>query len=155
MSESEPYAVYAVRYGHNPAATASENFLRGDPHDGPMPLDFFIWAIKGRERTIILDTGFDQAMGEKRQRQFLRSPGEGLKAIGLDPNQIEDVILSHMHYDHCGNYGLFPRARFHPRCGDGLLHRTLHVPRRHAHALRGGGRDRDGAQALRRARHVP
>jgi glyoxylase-like metal-dependent hydrolase (beta-lactamase superfamily II) len=49
----------------------------------------------------------------KRGRQHIRSPAEGLKAIGVEPDQVEDVIISHMHYDHCGNYDLFPRARFH------------------------------------------
>ncbi|WP_414832141.1 N-acyl homoserine lactonase family protein [Afifella sp. YEN Y35] len=109
----EPYEVYAVRYAHNPAATAAHNFVGGDPHDVPMPLDYFVWAIKGNGRTFIVDTGFDAAMAEKRKRQFLRSPGEGLKTIGIDPDGIEDVIISHMHYDHCGNYDLFPNARYH------------------------------------------
>jgi len=26
---------------------------------------------------------------------------------------VEDVIITHMHYDHVGNFELFPRARFH------------------------------------------
>jgi glyoxylase-like metal-dependent hydrolase (beta-lactamase superfamily II) len=107
------YELYAIRYGHNPNQRASANFLGGDPHDLPMPLDYFVWAIKGPQQTFVLDTGFDARMGEKRQRQFLRSPGEGLKMIGVDPDAITDVIVSHMHYDHCGNYGLFPRARYH------------------------------------------
>lgn len=109
----EPYEVYAVRYAHNPAATRAGNFVGGDPHDGPMPLDYFVWAIKGNGRTFILDTGFDEAMSTKRVRDFIRSPGEGLKMIDIDPDTVEDVIISHMHYDHCGNYDLFPRARYH------------------------------------------
>ena len=88
-------------------------FIGGDPHDGPMPLDYFVWAIKGPDRTFVFDTGFDAPMGEKRQRQFVRSPAVGLKAIGVEPGDVRDVILSHMHYDHCGNYDLFPHARYH------------------------------------------
>ena len=61
----------------------------------------------------MFDTGFDAAMGEKRARQFLRSPSVGLKAVGVEPADVRDVILSHMHYDHCGNYDLFPQARYH------------------------------------------
>ncbi|HEX7072422.1 MAG TPA: N-acyl homoserine lactonase family protein [Hyphomicrobiaceae bacterium] len=109
----EPYEVYAVRYAHNPAARSSHNFVLGDPHDVPMPLDYFVWVIKGNGHTFIVDTGFDAAMAKKRKRDFLRSPGEGLKAIGVDPDAIKDVILTHMHYDHCGNYDLFPNAKYH------------------------------------------
>ncbi len=118
----EPYEVYAIHYAHNPNARRANNFIGGDPHDGPMPLDYFVWAIKGPERTtgssargqaFVFDTGFDAPMGEKRQRQFVRSPSVGLKAIGIEPRDVQDVILSHMHYDHCGNYDLFPQARYH------------------------------------------
>jgi glyoxylase-like metal-dependent hydrolase (beta-lactamase superfamily II) len=113
MSALLPYEVHAVRYAHNAQARRAGNFLGGDPHDAPMPLDYFVWAIKGEERSFILDTGFDAAMGAKRGRQFLRSPAVGLQAVGVDPAAVTDVILSHLHYDHCGNYELFPRATYH------------------------------------------
>ena len=29
------------------------------------------------------------------------------------PNEVEDVILTHLHYDHVGNFDRFPKARFH------------------------------------------
>src|SRR5262249_10519886 len=45
---SEPrYEVYAIKYAHH-ARRASENFLEGlsaDEHDGPMPLDYFVWLV--------------------------------------------------------------------------------------------------------------
>lgn len=135
MPELQPYEIHAIRYAHNAAATRRGNFLGGDPHDGPMPLDFFIWAIRGNGRTIILDTGFDTDIAARRGRELLRSPGEGLRCIGIDPDAIEDVIVSHMHYDHCGNYGLFPRARYHVQdaemaycTGRCMCHATLRVP---------------------------
>jgi glyoxylase-like metal-dependent hydrolase (beta-lactamase superfamily II) len=108
-----PWDVFAIRYAHNPNAKRSTNFIGGDPHDAPMPLDYFVWAMRQGDRTIILDTGFDEAMGKKRNRQFLRSPAEGLTAIGVDPGAVTDVILSHMHYDHCGNHDMFPAAKYH------------------------------------------
>ncbi|WP_205934445.1 MBL fold metallo-hydrolase [Rhizobium leguminosarum] len=33
--------------------------------------------------------------------------------LGLDIGRIEDVIITHMHFDHCGNHHLFPVAKFH------------------------------------------
>jgi len=113
MAALAPYEVYAIRYAHNPNARRANNFIGGDPHDAPMPLDYFVWAMRQGSRTIILDTGFDEPMGKKRNRQFLRSPAVGLKAIGVEPDQVEHVILSHLHYDHCGNYDMFPRANYH------------------------------------------
>ena len=78
QNATSPWEIYAVRYAHNPAARRSNNFIGGDPHDAPMPLDYFVWAIVQGSRTIVLDTGFDEAMGVKRGRQFLRSPAVGL-----------------------------------------------------------------------------
>jgi glyoxylase-like metal-dependent hydrolase (beta-lactamase superfamily II) len=108
-----PYEIFAIRYGHNANATSDGNFLGGDPHDIAMPLDYFIWLIRNEHRTYVLDTGFDAEVGRKRNRQLLRDPGEGLRCLGVDPDTVEDVVLSHMHFDHAGNHGLFPRARYH------------------------------------------
>jgi glyoxylase-like metal-dependent hydrolase (beta-lactamase superfamily II) len=113
MSSLPVYEVYAAHYAHNPNARRSTNFIGGDPHDAPMPLDYFVWAIKGPEGAIVLDTGFDAPMGAKRNREFIRCPSVGLKAVGVEPDAVRHVILSHMHYDHCGNYDLFPHARYH------------------------------------------
>lgn len=113
MPDPAPYEVYALRYAVNANQRASHNFVGGDPHDAPMPLDYFVWAIKGPDKIFIVDTGFDAKMAEKRKRQFLGCPGETLQKIGIRPHDVEDVIITHMHYDHCGNHGLFPGARYH------------------------------------------
>ena len=110
---SDVYDLFAIRYGRNDRRRAAANFIDGDPHDGPMPLDYFVWAIVGGTRSFVFDTGFDDAVGLKRDRQLLRPVGAGLKMIGLDPDKVEDVIISHMHFDHAGNHTLFPRARYH------------------------------------------
>ena len=106
------YEVYAIRYAHH-ERRAAENFLGGDPHDAPMPLDYFVWAIIGGGKTYVVDTGFGAEQARLRKRELLRSPLEGLKAIGVDPDKVEDVIITHMHYDHAGGLDLFPNAAFH------------------------------------------
>src|SRR5262245_4756410 len=113
MTTLVAYEIYAVRYAHHHERRASENFLGGDPHDGPMPLDYFVWVVKGADRAWIVDTGFDAEVGARRRRNVIRSPAYVLPAIGVDPDSVEDVIVTHLHYDHCGNHHLFERARFH------------------------------------------
>ena len=39
MPENHVYEVYAIKYAHH-ERNAGENFIGGDPHDGPMPLDY-------------------------------------------------------------------------------------------------------------------
>jgi glyoxylase-like metal-dependent hydrolase (beta-lactamase superfamily II) len=110
--DDDIYEVFAIKYAHL-EQRSPHNFIGGDAHDVPMPLDYFVWAIRSLSRTYILDTGFAPHMGAKRKREHIRSPGAGLKTIGIDPDAVTDVIISHMHYDHCGNHDLFPRARYH------------------------------------------
>ena len=68
---SHEYEIYAVKYAHHDRP-ARDNFLFGDPHEVNMPLDYFVWAIVGEDRTICVDTGFDAAMGAKRGREICR-----------------------------------------------------------------------------------
>lgn len=112
MAELKPYEIFAVKYGDH-QRRAADNFLGGDPHDRPMPIDYFLWAIKGPSRVWVVDTGFSAESGGQRGRNFIRCPSEGLKALDIDPDKVEDVIITHMHYDHAGNPHLFQRARFH------------------------------------------
>ena len=109
---NDVHEIYALRYAHHDRH-ASENYLFGDPHDINQPLAYFVWVIKGPSGTFLVDTGFDRTMAEKRGRQIVRPVGESLQALGIAPDTIEDVIVTHLHYDHCGNHDLFPRARYH------------------------------------------
>jgi glyoxylase-like metal-dependent hydrolase (beta-lactamase superfamily II) len=106
------YEIFAVKYAHH-HRRSPENFIGGDPHDVPMPLDYFVWAIRNVSRTFVVDTGFTREMARKRGRDHLRAPGDGLKTINIDPDRVEDVVITHMHYDHAGGLDDFPRARFH------------------------------------------
>ena len=109
------YEIYAIKYAHH-ARRAAENFLHGlvkDEHDGPMPLDYFVWLIRGQGREVVVDTGFSAAMGRKRGREHLRCPTEGLRLLGCDASKVKDVVISHLHYDHVGNFDLFPAATLH------------------------------------------
>ena len=107
------YEVYAIKYAELKQRPASDIFLGADPHDAPVDMDYFVWLIRSPERSVLVDMGFNRNVAAKRGRRFIRCPGDGLRALSVDPAEIEDVIVTHLHYDHVGNYALFPKARFH------------------------------------------
>jgi glyoxylase-like metal-dependent hydrolase (beta-lactamase superfamily II) len=106
------HEVYAIRYAHHDRPS-SHNFMRGDLHEVIEPLAYFVWAIVGPHGTFIVDTGFGLDMAAKRGRTLLRPVVEGLKALDIAAGDVKDVIVTHLHYDHCGNHDVFPRARYH------------------------------------------
>jgi glyoxylase-like metal-dependent hydrolase (beta-lactamase superfamily II) len=112
MSALENYEVYAIRYA-TLARKASENFIGGDPHEAASALDYFVWLAKSPSRTFVIDTGFEAQVAKRRGREMLLSPGLGLQRLGVDAAEVRDVIITHLHYDHVGNFALFPKATFH------------------------------------------
>ncbi len=113
MAQAVPeYDVFAIRYATRDALR-SEHFIGGDPHDGPMPMDYFVWLIRGDGRAIVVDSGFTAAMAQKRARRFLRCPIDALGSFDVRADSVSDVVLTHLHYDHVGNFHRFPAAQFH------------------------------------------
>ena len=112
MQDPPIYALYAVRYATR-AARRADNFIGGDPHEGPMPLDYCVWVAIGEQRSFVIDLGFTAEVAARRKREFLRCPIETLGLLGLPAARITDVILTHLHYDHVGNFDRVPNAIFH------------------------------------------
>ena len=107
MTKITPYQVYAIKYAHH-ERTAESNFMDPpDIHNGEMPIDFFVWLVRSKERDVLVDTGFNSKTAAKRGRELIRCPTEGLKLLGVNPEEVEDVIITHLHYDHVGNFDLF------------------------------------------------
>ncbi len=105
--------VQAIRYARH-ERKAAENFLAGDDHATDMPLDYYVWAIHRDEGPpIVVDTGFGAEAAASRGRTLLRPVEQGLREAGVHAATVQDVIITHMHYDHAGSLGLFPKARFH------------------------------------------
>lgn len=104
----------AIRYARH-ERTAAENFTDPvDDHDLPMPLDYFVWAIhRDGHAPVIVDTGFGAEAAAARGREITRPVVEGLRDAGIDHLLVEDVILTHLHYDHAGSLSTFRNARFH------------------------------------------
>lgn len=108
------YEVYAIRYASH-GGTKRRNFCRYDVYDEPdaeTQTDYFFWLLRGKDRTVVVDTGFDRAAGAARERYLEIEPTEALQRLGVAATDVDHVILSHMHYDHVGNVNQFPQSTF-------------------------------------------
>ena len=108
------WEVYALRYGCNTERTAAQNLLgRPDLHDQPMPLDYYVWLLRSGDREIVVDTGFAPTAPLDRGRYVIEPVDAMLRRVGCEASTVQDVVITHLHYDHAGNLPMFPAARFH------------------------------------------
>lgn len=109
---TETYEVVIARYGmrRTVRSEAYLNYALYHEEDGPIGLDYFVWVVRNAERTVLVDTGFSIAGGERRKRTMLRHPAEIWAALGIDAAAGHPVILTHAHFDHAGNLDQLPAS---------------------------------------------
>lgn len=75
------------------------------------------FVLKSDVGTVLVDTGPGDQSGDRGlhspwTRTPEQEPATALRAVGVDPDELEWVVLSHLHYDHSSNLDLFPAAKF-------------------------------------------
>ncbi|MFK7751431.1 MAG: N-acyl homoserine lactonase family protein [Sedimentitalea sp.] len=110
---SDTWTIYALKYAERNTRTRSDSFLDDDHPAAPHGMDYFIWVLERAGRCIVVDTGYDAKEGARRGRPILRDPAASLAALQLDPDTVDTVIITHLHYDHAGGLERYPYAQFH------------------------------------------
>jgi len=106
------YEVYALSYGIYPDFPVSA-LLAGADKTRKIDLQMMVWLIKGPGgKNILVDTGcyHDNVIKGKGIKNLIKA-SEAVAKLGLKPEDITDVIISHMHWDHADGMDLFPNAR--------------------------------------------
>ncbi|MEO0943379.1 MAG: N-acyl homoserine lactonase family protein [Pseudomonadota bacterium] len=134
------WEVFAIKYADRNSRTRADSFIFDDNHDAPHAMDYFMWLLKNGTQTILVDTGYDQAEAVARERPIRLDPAAALAPFGITPDDIDDIIVTHLHYDHAGGLHLFPNARLHLQAaemayatGPCMCHATLRNPFTAAH----------------------
>src|SRR3984957_7176912 len=101
------YEIHALRYATMSPRTPHMNYISPDPHETPpAALAYFVWLIQGEGPKTLVDTGFNAKEASLRSRKLTLNPAEALTRFGVGPEAIDDVIVTHLHYDHAGNLDL-------------------------------------------------
>lgn len=106
------YEVYAVSYGVIPDFSVA-NLVAGADRSRKLDIQMMVWVLKGSNgANVLVDSGFysDKLFKQWKVRDFIK-PSEAIAKLGLKPEDITDVIITHMHWDHAGGMDLFPKAR--------------------------------------------
>ena len=105
------YEIYAIRYATIADFPVSQLVAGAD---GARKLDIamMVWLVRGNGRNILVDSGFyrDQFFRQWHITGYVK-PSEALARVNLRPEDITDVIVTHMHWDHADGMDLFPKAR--------------------------------------------
>jgi glyoxylase-like metal-dependent hydrolase (beta-lactamase superfamily II) len=111
---SAQYEIYGVRFAGYPAFPMNALVLHADS-TRKQELAFIVWALRpagDTQHAVLFDAGFyrDKFIQAWKPTNF-QKPSEAIAKIGLAPDAITDVIISHIHWDHTDGADLFPRAR--------------------------------------------
>ena len=135
MTANDHYEVLAIRDAERNNRIRADSFIFTDDHTSSHPMDYFVWLIRNETRTILVDTGYDATEAAQRGRPILVEPVEALANIGITPEIIDSIIVTHLHYDHAGGLAQFPQARLHLQeaemayaTGPCMCHGTLRMP---------------------------
>ena len=129
------WEVHAIKYADRNARTRPDSLIFDDNHDAPHAMDYFMWLLRDGTRNILVDTGYDDAEATARVRPIRLDPVAALAPLGVTPDDITEVIVTHLHYDHAGGLHLFPNATLHLQeaemafvTGPCMCHDTLRMP---------------------------
>jgi glyoxylase-like metal-dependent hydrolase (beta-lactamase superfamily II) len=113
-SSAEPgrleYEVYAIQYAGLKDVPVKALIPGADP-DRKLDTAFMIWLIRGHGHTILVDAGFYRArfLNDWHPVDYIE-PSLAIARLGLKPEDITDVIITHLHWDHADGVDLFPNA---------------------------------------------
>jgi glyoxylase-like metal-dependent hydrolase (beta-lactamase superfamily II) len=105
------YEVTAIRYATIPGFAVSD-LVKGVDPARKIDIAMYVWLARGGGRNVLVDSGFYRPEFFKSWKvaDFVR-PDEAVARAGVRPDEVTDIIVTHMHWDHAGSVDLFPKAQ--------------------------------------------
>jgi glyoxylase-like metal-dependent hydrolase (beta-lactamase superfamily II) len=105
------YEVYAIRYASLPFRMS--DLVVGADTSRRLDIAMMVWLIKAPGgRNVLVDAGFyrDKFMAQWKPAQFQRTDS-AVARLGIKPEEVTDLIITHIHWDHFDGADLYPKAR--------------------------------------------
>jgi len=122
--DAEAWTLYAVEYARS-ADLPLDRLVRGAAGDVTTPMSWSFFVAVGRDRIVLVDAGTDRFAenpdGKTARRWSVhraRSVPAALAALGLHPDDVTDVVVTHRHWDHVEGLHHFDGATVHAHAGE-------------------------------------
>lgn len=104
------YEVYAIRYG-TLVGFPVWALVQGADTTRRKDLAMMVWLARGNGHNVLVDAGFyrEKFVTQWKPVDFV-SPAIAVARAGVKPEEVTDIIVSHVHWDHMDGIDLFPKA---------------------------------------------
>lgn len=105
------YDAFAIRYA-TIENFATSGLIAGADRARRQDIAMMVWLARAPGRNVLMDAGFyrDKFVTRWKPKDFER-PSLAIAKVGLKPEDVTDIIISHIHWDHADGADLFPKAR--------------------------------------------
>jgi N-acyl homoserine lactone hydrolase len=108
------YSIWVLEYAFVQNYNVS-GVLYGAHNQGYLKLPYAYVVIKGEGHVIMVDVGYNQrdygkTLADRFGVEAWHSPKDVLAQIGLSPEDVDSIFITHAHFDHMGNLDDFPNA---------------------------------------------
>jgi glyoxylase-like metal-dependent hydrolase (beta-lactamase superfamily II) len=108
---SAMYEVHTLHYG-TLAQFPVASLVAGAEPARRMDIALMVWLIRAPSRNVLMDAGFyrEKFITRWKPVDYVR-PSTAVERLGVRAEQVTDIIVSHVHWDHLDGADLFPNAR--------------------------------------------
>lgn len=106
------YTIHPIITGLN---ATDQGIMTYQRHYGqPIHIPIYVFYLEGGDKKILIDTGLEDFMVPEGLEDELGLKCEyledGLERLGVKPEEIDIIVHTHLHNDHCENDAMFPNA---------------------------------------------
>lgn len=111
------YSIWVLEYSYVKDYHVS-GIIYGAHNQGYRKLPYCYALIQSDDHVAMVDVGYNHKdyggyLGEKFGVENWHSPKDVLAEVGLTPEDVDSVFITHAHFDHLGNVEAFPNATFY------------------------------------------
>lgn len=85
----------------------------GESVDRCVELAYYLWCVRTQHgQVVVVDAGFSDGAAASHTIVDYVPPVTALADVGVSANDVDTVVITHLHWDHMGGFESFPNARF-------------------------------------------